>query len=250
VQGFAAFAHEHLYGLVPISAEQPWKVQAHVQQAIAPLLCPEMYARVLASGSNWAETQSYVSGQGHIVNTAEEDLMHEKLAFFFDRKQAQQPESSEARQAELTADRAALAADLGRARVLQAAALAQGAKLPDFASDPERWPGYLKHIGRDRRVPWNEAADREWLSRLDDGDLLVQVLRRKLAGGDFYFRVLVETLRRHPDSLFCAETNSDVRFGVGVKTVAALQRLRSGDTTLEQLRGGGLNLLGNALNAV
>ena len=248
VENFAAFVRANLYGLVPVSAEQPWKVQTHLQQAL-DLECPKLFACILASGSNWAETASYTDGQGNAVTTAEADLMHEKLAFFFERELAQQPLENKARREQLAVDRAALAADLGRAPVLQAAALAEGAELPDFASDPDRWPGYLKYLGRDRRVPWNEAADREWLGRLQKGDVLAGVLRRKLVGGDLYFRMLVETCRRHPD-LVCAETNSDKRFGVGIKTVAALQSLRSGDTTLAQLQVGGLNLLGKAIAAL
>ena len=98
--GLAQYA-EALFGcLVPVSAEQPLKVAKQVKDA-TDLDVPAIYATALAAGSNWWQTPSYRSSRGHLVTTAEADMMIEKAYFFYGKHMA-------VRQTDLTEERDAV----------------------------------------------------------------------------------------------------------------------------------------------
>ena len=109
--------------------------------------------------------------------------------------------------------------------------------IPEYAQDPDRWPAYLKMLGR--QLPFDPEWDKEWF-QFQQSDFHMSM--QKLSSGDVHYWILSIALQDR--QLYCAETNTDTKYGVGMKTVVALEGLASGPFTLDTLSSAGHNVLG------
>ncbi|MCH1583126.1 MAG: hypothetical protein L7S63_08410 [Flavobacteriales bacterium] len=236
--GLARYAREHFALLVPVSSEIPSKVQKQVKDAMQ-LELPYIYACALAAGSNWYETDAYTSSRGYSVTTAEADMMTEKAHYFYARYAAagcRQPPGP----VEKCEDTVLKMLDAKRLHRVMHEEMAPK-DIPKYARNPDRWPAYLKYLGRG--LPFDPAWDTEWFEYQKEG-FQASMQTRKLGSGCIFYKILSKALEVDPD-LICAETNDDTRYGIGKKTEDALQMVRQGHSA-EEVCGGGQNVLGRA----
>ena len=114
--------------------------------------------------------------------------------------------------------------------------------IPKYARNPDRWPAYLKLLGRS--LPFDAAWDKEWFEFQKIG-FHASMQARKLKSGCIFYAILIRALQIDSD-LVCAETNEDTKYGVGIKTEEALRQVTSGISTAETIGQGGQNVLGRA----
>ena len=233
--GFAQYARLHFGSLLPVSSEQPDKVAKQVKDALQ-LDIPPIYACALASGSNWWETGAYTSSRGFSVTTAEADMMIEKAFFFYDKHIAAcQVDSYKERDETIVK---MLNAKQLHEKMHKEMPLDQ---IPKYARDPDRWPAFLKLLGRG--LPFDVAWDIEWFE-FQNEIFHASMQIRKLRSDCIFYKILSGALSVSPD-IICAETNCDTKYGVGVKTEDALQMVSQGYSAADICKGG-QNVLGHA----
>ena len=234
--GLASYAANHFRYLLPIGSEQPGEVTEQIESGTG-LRIPSIYATVLASGSNWWRTPKYKDFYGHVITTAEMDMMIMKAHFFYRKDMA-------VRKRDLRGKRDDIIKKMLRAEDLHKEmhqTLAVG-EIPDCCRDVERWPGYLEYLGN--FLPRTEAWDAEWLcAQRDRHYAAIQV--RKAGSGCIFYRILCRALGRYP-GLVCVGTCMDNIYGVGMLSADALRSVRSRDLTAEQIGHRGGNMLGRA----
>ena len=234
--GLARYAKIHFGSLLPVSSEQPEKVAKQIKGTLQ-LDIPPIYACALASGSNWWQTAKYSSSRGYTITTAEADMMIEKAFFFFEKHMAAiQMECHEERDVTISKmlNAKRLHEELHREKPLD--------EIPKYARNPDRWPAYLKLIGRS--LPFDTAWDMEWFEFQKDS-FHVSMQARKLKSGCIFYAILIRALQIDPD-LVCAETNEETKYGVGIKTEEALRLVTSGISSAEMISQAGQNVLGRA----
>ena len=234
--GLAQYAEKHFKGLLPVSAEQPLKVAQQIKDA-ADLDIPAIYASALASGSNWWQTDVYRASRGRLVSTAEADMMIEKAYFFYEKHMA-------VRATDLSEERDGVIDKMLNAKHLHEEMHRTKAteEIPKYARKVERWPAYLKLLGRS--LPYDKTWDAEWFHLQREG-FHAAMQGRKLGSGCAFYAILSKALLIRP-SLVCAETNEDVKYGVGMTTVEALRLVTTGASTARAIAQGGENVLGLA----
>ena len=132
--------------------------------------------------------------------------MIEKAYFFYGKHMG-------VRAKDLSADRDAVVAKMQNAKHLHEEMHRSKPfeEIPKYARKVERWPAYLKLLGRS--LPFDEAWDAEWFDEQKNG-FHAAMQQRKLTSGCVFYAILSKALFIEP-SLVSAETNEDVKYGVG-----------------------------------